>query len=381
MGSLLNFVFLSEELDKNGPDGFSMQGPLFWYITTNGYSHTLNGKLKEGFKNILMIEGNNSLDSFKDIPTNILEFVLQNDVKLLAVSLADPSNSYAYKNAKSNLEKLLPNKFYILDSNSALKDCLTADYFLEEANYPRQKTSNFGIVNDLGYVSEEVQISELDNFREKKFLSFNRTTDKQHRASLLHEYLMNDYSDSYFSFINKLQYLGDIPNVGNISDKYDFYNSKLPIELDTHLTSNKTSFNISSTFKKELFLNSCINIVTETSFENNELFVSEKVLKPILMYQPFIVIGPAGYLKHLKEKYEFKTFSEFWDESYDGIYDSPNRIKVIINLIRELNKKSIEELNEIYQKTKDICIYNRRLLDSMELDSFPIIFKQIENEW
>ena len=52
-----------------------------------------------------------------------------------------------------------------------------------------------------------------------------------------------------------------------------------------------------------------------------------------------------------------------------------------ISLIHELNKKSIEELNELYQKTKNICIYNRELFDSMELDSFPKIFKQIEDEW
>lgn len=381
MGSLLNFVFLSDKLEKNGPDGFSSHGPLFWYIVNNNYSYTLNGKLKDGFKNILMIEGSNSLDSFKNIPNHILQFVLDNDVKLLAVSLADPSNSFAYKNAKSNLEKLLPNKFYILDSNSSFADCLTMDYFLEEANYPRQKNNNFGIVNDLGYLSEEIETSELNTFREKKFLSFNRTTDKEHRASLLHEYIINDYSDSYFSFLGKLKYLGDIPNIGSIRNAYDFYNSKLPIELDTQNITNKTGFGSSSTFKKNLFLNSCINIVTETSFENNELFISEKVIKPILMYQPFIIIGPANYLKHLREKYKFKTFSDFWDESYDEIYHSPDRIKVIINLIRDLNKKSIQELNELYQKTKDICIYNRRLLDSMELDSFPQIFKQIENEW
>jgi hypothetical protein len=380
MGSLLNFVFLSNELEKNGPDGFSMQGPLFWYIIGNNYSYTLSGKLREGFKNILMIEGNNSLDSFKDIPNDILQFVLNNDVKLLAVSLADPSNYFGYKNAKSNLEKILPNKFYILDSNSGLKNCFTLDYFLEEANYPRQKNNNFGIVNDLGYVSEDIEISELHNFREKKFLSFNKTTDKQHRASLLHEYLINDYSDSYFSFINKLQFLGDIPNVGNIRDNYDFYNSKLPIELDTQNTTNKTGFGVGHTFKKELFLNSCIHIVTETSFVNNELFLSEKGLKPVIMYQPFIVFGPVGYLKRLKT-YGFKTFSDFWDESYDDIEDYRKRLDVLIKLVNGLNKKSIEELNELYKKTKNICIYNRGIFDSLELNTFSEIFKQIENEW
>lgn len=380
MGSLLNFVFISDKLDKNGSDEFSIQGPLFWYIINNNYSYTLDGKLKDGFKNILMVEGKCGMDSFKNIPTDILQFILKNDIKLLAASVADPSNVYSYKVAKSNLEKILPNKYYILDSNTSFQGCFTLDYFLEEATYPNQKNNNFGVYNDLGYISEEIQISELNNFRYKKFLSFNRTTDKHHRASLLHEYLTNDYSDSYFSFLNKLNYLGDIPTVGIIEKNIEFYNSKLPIELDTQFTNNKNSFGTSSTFKKELFLNSCINIVTETSFTNNELFISEKVLKPILMYQPFIVMGPCGYLKQLKT-YGFRTFSEFWDESYDKIEDYRERIRVIIKLINNLNKKSIQEFNELYQKIKDICIYNRELFDSMELDSFPQIFKQIENEW
>jgi uncharacterized protein YihD (DUF1040 family) len=81
------------------------------------------------------------------------------------------------------------------------------------------------------------------------------------------------------------------------------------------------------------------------------------------------------------KKYGYKTFSEFWDESYDNIEDSELRFNVVLELIRELNSKSIEELNELYQKTKDICIYNRRLHDSMELDSLPQIFKKIEDEW
>ena len=380
MGSILNFVFQSNTLDKNGSDEYSIAGPLFWYIQKNELSYTLNGELKENHKNVFLIEGRSSMSSFSELPNDIIDFIKTNDVKLLAVSLADPSNFDSYIEAKEYLNKTLPNKYHILDSNTALTDCFSFDYFLEEASNENQKSSNFTHMNDLGYISEEAKIDELDGFRNKKFLSFNKTTDKHHRAGLLHEYLTNDYSDSYFSFINKLEQLGEIPNIGSIRDNYDFYNSKLPIELDTMNTNNKNSFSASGTFKKELFLNSCINIVTETSFVNNELFISEKVLKPILMYQPFIVIGPYQYLNQLK-KYGYKTFSEFWDESYDDIEDSTLRIKIILELIRELNSKSIAELNELYQKTKDICIYNRRLHDSMELDSLPQIFKKIEDEW
>lgn len=380
MGSILNFVFTSSTLEKNGSDDLSIAGPLFWYIQKNNLSYTLNSELKENHRNVFLIEGRQSMGSFSNLPIDIIEFVKNNDIKLLAVSLADPSHLNSYIEAKKYLEENLSNKYHIIDSNTALTDCFSFDYFLEEASTLVHKSSNFKHMNDLGYISEEANVDELDNFRNKKFLSFNKTTDKHHRAGLLHEYLTNDYSDSYFSFINKLEYLGDIPNIGQIRDNYNFYNSKLPIELDTMDTDNKNSFSATGTFKKELFLNSCINIVTETSFINNELFISEKVLKPILMYQPFIVLSSYNYLNQLK-KYGYKTFSEFWDESYDEIEDSELRLKVVLDLIRDLNSKSIQELNEIYQKTKDICIYNRRLHDSMELDSLPQIFKKIEDEW
>jgi hypothetical protein len=380
MGSLLNFVFLSDVLEKNGDDSLSITGPLFWHIKSHGYSYTLNGEIRNGYKNLLMIEGRCSLDSFYSIPENIINFILNNDVKLLAVSIADPTNTQTYNMVKSKLENVLPNKFYILDSNTSFTDCFTIDYFIEEAVSENTKKNTFDVMNDLGYISEDIDIQELDRFRYKKFLSFNRTTDKPHRASLLHEYLTNDYSDSYFSFLTKLENLGDIPNVGNISSNRDFYNNKLPIELDTHNTDNKSGFGVGGTFKKELFLNSCIHIVTETSFQNNELFLSEKGLKPIIMYQPFIVFGPISYLKRLKT-YGFKTFSDFWDESYDNIEDCKNRLEVLIKLVNDLNKKPIEELNELYKKTKDICIYNRRIFDSLELNTFSKIFKQIENEW
>lgn len=379
MGSFLNFVFLSDNLEKNGGDDFQ-QGPMFIYITErNRYSYTLNGQLKEGYKNILMMEGVNTLESFLNLDNFILEFIKTNDVKLLAVSLADPTIKEKYFNVLNYLNKKIgKDKYIVFDSNMRLSECFNIQYFLEEATWDK-KTFFDSEKNDLNYFSEEIKQNELDLFKNKKFISFNRNIDKHHRASLFHEWINNDYSDSYFSFINNIEYVNEIVGVGKIKD-LNFYNSKLPIELDTFETDNKFYFRTTNTFKKELFLNSCINIVTETSCFFNELFISEKILKPILNYQPFIVLGPYQYLRELK-KYGFKTFSEVWDESYDEIINPYERIPAVISLINNLNKKTIQEFNEIYQKIKNICIYNRELFDSLELDSFPQIFKKIENEW
>jgi hypothetical protein len=154
---------------------------------------------------------------------------------------------------------------------------------------------------------------------------------------------------------------------------YTYFNKLLPIELDTESVKSKNDFDTTLTLgKKEFYLNSCINIVTETTFNANELFISEKILKPILHFQPFIVMGPVNYLSEL-QKIGFKTFSDFWDESYDDIEDPTQRYQSILKLILELNSKSIEELNELYQKTKDICIHNNNVLYSMKSNFDDII--------
>lgn len=380
MGSLLNFVFLSDKLEKNGNSNF-IKGPFFNYVIDRcNFSYTLNSQLKDGYKNLIFFEGSESLQSFyKHLDSNIIDFIKNNDVKLLAVSLADPSSHLKYNKFIKKYKSLIDeNKIIVFDSNTSLKNAYTFDFFLEESIESRNGIFH-GDNNELGYVSEEIKEGELNTFREKKFLSFNRGVDKLHRLRLLHEYLTNDFSDSYFSFLQKIRYITHIPNVE--MNHSDFYNKHLPIELDTQMCIDKNSFRTSDTFKKELFLNSCINLVTETSFDLNELFISEKILKPILNYQPFIVFGPVNYLKKLKS-YGFKTFSDFWDESYDDIVDHVDRIESLISLVHKLNSKTIEELNELYQKTKEICIYNRNLFYNMDkIDSIGKYLKQIENEW
>ena len=57
----------------------------------------------------------------------------------------------------------------------------------------------------------------------------------------------------------------------------------------------------------------------ETSFD--ELFLSEK-LWTYLYVSTIYSIKPKGILKQIRS-HGFKTFGEFWDESYDDI-DDPN---------------------------------------------------------
>jgi hypothetical protein len=387
MNKNLNFVFFSDTLNPNGINSYGMHGPFFNYILRNGYSYTLNCEIKDGYKNIIMIEPIGTTYGISNIPnvdiTKIKSLIKRNDVKLLIVSLADPSNDYSFEICFEYLQKhdmifdktiQNTNKIIFIDSNLRYEKIYTLNYFIEDAFY--SKNTFYNVKNSLGYVSKQISVDELDRYKTKKFISFNRNTDKMHRLFLLNEYINGNYKDSYFSFLMKISEYADEFNKNNIKE----FNNYLPIELDTHDIVDKNSFSVTNTFKKELFLNSCINIVTESSFINNELFLSEKIIKPIVSYQPFIVFGPYGYLEELK-KYGFKTFSEFWDESYDTIEPTHDRIDVLIQLVRDLNKLSIDEMNKLYQKTKDICIYNRDLFYSLQIDTLKEILNNIENEW
>lgn len=395
MGSLLNFVFLNDTFITNGDGVYGNAGPFFNYIQKENLEYTLNGNLREGFKNILPVEISKGGMSIKDIPDEVFAFINNNDVKLLIVNLSDPTTQSTYIHCLNYMQekKLDFGKLLYIDSNLRLSNIKTMfphkvytfNYFIEEATWVKE--TFYDTKNSLGYISKNIEINELDTVRNKKFLCFNRSLDRVHRFILLDEFLKGTFSDSYFSFLRPIDYFKETQiffkeynGVELTDDDFSFYNTNLPIELDTYDITDKGGFPTSNTLKKDLFLDSCIHLVTETKFIDDELFISEKILKPILSYQPFIVFGPSGYLKELK-KYGFKTFSDFWDETYDDIKNPITRMKSLISLVKTLNNKSIEELNDIYKSTKETCIHNRNLFYSLELNSLKVIFEDIENEW
>lgn len=106
-----------------------------------------------------------------------------------------------------------------------------------------------------------------------------------------------------------------------------------------------------------LIVDSFLNLVTETSYFTNRIYVSEKSLKPIICRRPFIILGPPKTLQHLKNL-GFKTFSKWWDESYDSIEDHHNRFIAVYNLTKFILDKNREELSLILKEMQPILDYN-----------------------
>lgn len=107
-----------------------------------------------------------------------------------------------------------------------------------------------------------------------------------------------------------------------------------------------------------------VDIVTESRFAQPTGNYSEKVYQPMFYLKPFVLAAPVNTLKFLKEE-GFKTFSEFWDESYDSIENSEQRLFAIFDVINDINSKSIEELREIYNNMLPILYHNKQLAQSI----------------
>ena len=107
------------------------------------------------------------------------------------------------------------------------------------------------------------------------------------------------------------------------------------------------------------FYNSYLHIVAETyqDYSSKRAFFSEKIFKPIMFMQPFVIIGEAYALKNLKSL-GYQTFDKFIDESYDTIIDDEHRMYASIKSAKDFYNKPQEELNDIMIEILPILTHN-----------------------
>jgi hypothetical protein len=106
----------------------------------------------------------------------------------------------------------------------------------------------------------------------------------------------------------------------------------------------------------------CVNdsfwhVVTETVFYYDKLHLTEKIFKPIVMKQPFMLLAAPGNLAYLKS-YGFKTFEGIIDESYDTIQDPDARIDAVVEQLVWYCTLSPEGKQAIIAKIEPIVEYN-----------------------
>lgn len=104
-------------------------------------------------------------------------------------------------------------------------------------------------------------------------------------------------------------------------------------------------------------------LVCETYFTGFTFFPTEKTFRPIMQLTPFIIFGPQGFLTNL-HRCGFKTFNQYWDESYDECVGTERIIKIkqVLTKLFELDQPALQKM---YNDMRPILEHNKHRLSTL----------------
>lgn len=214
---------------------------------------------------------------------------------------------------------------------------------------------------------------DTETIPEKLFLSWNRRY-RNHRiilALILESLGLID--KTYISFSNvhierqTKSFMQSVPYsvIQNWSmdipvSAIDSFNSRLPLIIDNETDVNQMCEDRGNV-SRPYYQNSLVSLITETNYDVDEVTLTEKSYKPFKEKHPFIIVGVNGALKGLQRS-GFRTFSEFWDESYDDIENAGQRMQAIRNIIEDISTWDNNKIIDFKRKVKPILEHNYNLL-------------------
>lgn len=208
---------------------------------------------------------------------------------------------------------------------------------------------------------------------EKLFLVWNRRF-REHRTALclmLEELGLVDrsYVSCSQSHIERPNYtFHDACKSSRLWMIYPYFNdeivqrfaNRLPLVIDGETDINQMCEDRENR-SRPFYQNSLVSIITETHFDEPEVTLTEKSFKPIKEKHPFIIVGAKGAIKGMHDA-GFKTFSDFWDESYDNIQHHNQRLEAIKNILHDISTWDHNKILEFRRNVKPILDHNYNVL-------------------
>jgi len=120
-------------------------------------------------------------------------------------------------------------------------------------------------------------------------------------------------------------------------------------------------FNTIFSSKWEHYQDTFLSVVSETCYEQKSIYMSEKILKPIINLHPFIVFSTPYFLGKLHDL-GFKTFAGFIDESYDDELNPQKRLMKIFAELDKFRNKTNDELKYWWSDILPVLEHNQKRL-------------------
>jgi hypothetical protein len=338
-----------------------------------------------------------------------LQQILTEDLKLCFDNIFEgnllPLLRIVYK--LIDLLNIKPKQIYCF--TSALNVTEMHDYFCKIHNLSKKDINLYGVVgwefNNKVRCQQNGVLSKSKDYevkiKNKSYICWNRVL-RWHRYLLVgllsHEDLLDrgyvslflngshDLKQTQQSTINNYDcFLHDCKKVFNrpdifsdITKQYEILKDRLPLTVNIEVQFNKNVLEIDDL---KYFQDSYFSLVTETYFftknqwgteDENSIFFTEKIFKPIIAKHPFIIVSRQNSLQWLK-KLGYKTFHPFIDETYDSIENDSDRLLAIVEEVKRLCKQSDNQWLEWQNNIKDIVNYNFDIMVNKEHYKYALI--------
>jgi len=129
---------------------------------------------------------------------------------------------------------------------------------------------------------------------------------------------------------------------------------KLPAEYELPWALDYPLYGMDQQIYEKPYNDTACSIVSETNANDFEVFMTEKIWKPIIAQHIFVVHGNYLYLQKFRDM-GFKTFNNYFDEGYDLDRDPDTRIDTIVDVCDRLRDAPWQD---IYLQSKALRKYN-----------------------
>ena len=130
--------------------------------------------------------------------------------------------------------------------------------------------------------------------------------------------------------------------------------SKLPTEYELPWAQDYPQYGKDQDIFEKPYNDTACSIVSETNDNDYEVFMTEKIWKPIIAQHFFVVHGNHLYLQKLREL-GFKTFKNYFEEVYDLDRDPDVRVNTIVDVCERLRDAPWQDF---YLQSKALRQYN-----------------------
>ena len=257
------------------------------------------------------------------------------------------------------------------------------DYFVEKYNFiPCYGFFHIFAAHDWfrGYQFDSTILPVTKRTIRKKYITFNRLTGnaRVYRSLFVGELAKRNLIGSGY-----VSYSDQCPEHGHYSTALDYavteynidavYISDIKHQLDQLAHPLRIDYPEKDAIPNNSMVLSAVDqcmetflhVITETCYWERKCHLTEKTFKPVVLKQPFVLVGCAHNLEYFKS-YGFQTFDRWWDESYDHIEDPVQRLQALANIVEYISSLTLGQLTTMLHEMEPVLEYNFKLFNSPE---------------